>query len=183
MAWTNTTFHPLTTIMPTLLVAIGVANGIHIIHHFMLGTAERPDRPVADTVRETMKQMTPPVVMTSLTTAAGLASLAVSSLQQLQIFGLFSALGVLAGMVFSLTLLPAILCLLPAPLKAARRTARTQIEEGGSPSCAASLSSSGEPRASGASSSIVPCSGTFRKGIRSGWRIGSSRSTSVARCP
>ena len=45
-------------------------NGIHIIHHFMLGTAERPDRPVHDTVLATMKQMTPPVVMTSLTTAA-----------------------------------------------------------------------------------------------------------------
>jgi len=131
MAWTNTTFHPLTTIMPTLLVAIGVANGIHIIHHFMLGTAERPDRPVADTVRETMEQMTPPVVMTSLTTAAGLASLAVSSVQQVQVFGLFSAFGVLAGMVFSLTLLPALLCLLPAPLQAARRTAHTQTEEGG----------------------------------------------------
>jgi predicted RND superfamily exporter protein len=131
MAWTNATFHPMTTIMPTLLVAIGVANGIHIIHHFMLGTAEQPDRPVAECVRETMEQMTPPVVMTSLTTAAGLASLAVSSVQQVQIFGLFSAFGVLAGMVFSLTLLPAVLCLLPAPLRAARRTARTQIEEGG----------------------------------------------------
>jgi predicted RND superfamily exporter protein len=131
MAWTNATFHPLATIMPTLLVAIGVANGIHIIHHFMLGTAERPERPVPETVRETMEQMTPPVVMTSLTTAAGLASLAVSSVQQVQVFGLFSAFGVLAGMVFSLTLLPAVLCLLPAPLKAARRTARTQIEEGG----------------------------------------------------
>jgi predicted RND superfamily exporter protein len=131
MAWTNATFHPMTTIMPTLLVAIGVANGIHIIHHFMLGTAERPDRPVGDTVRETMEQMTPPVVMTSLTTAAGLASLTVSSVQQVQMFGLFSAFGVLAGMVFSLTLLPAVLCLLPAPLQAAHRTARTQIEEGG----------------------------------------------------
>jgi hydrophobe/amphiphile efflux-3 (HAE3) family protein len=131
MGWTNATFYPLTTIMPTLLVAIGVANGIHIIHHFMLGTAERPDRPVAECVRETMEQMTPPVVMTSLTTAAGLASLTVSSVQQVQIFGLFSAFGVLSGMVFSLTLLPAVLCLLPAPLQAARRTARTQIEEGG----------------------------------------------------
>ncbi len=131
MAWTNATFHPMTTIMPTLLVAIGVANGIHIIHHFMLGTAERPDRPVAECVRETMEQMMPPVSMTSLTTAAGLASLAVSSVRQVQIFGLFSAFGVLAGMLFSLTLLPAVLCLLPAPLRAARRTARTQIEEGG----------------------------------------------------
>ena len=78
-----------------------------------------------------MQQLTPPVVMTSLTTAGGIGSLAVSSMRPIQGFGLFTAAGVLAGMVFSLTLLPAILCLLPLPLRAARRTARTQTEKGG----------------------------------------------------
>ena len=131
MAWTNATFFAISTIMPVLLVAIGVANGIHIIHHFLLGAAERPERPAPELVFETMQQLTPPVVMTSLTTAGGIGSLAVSSMRPIQGFGLFTATGVLAGMVFSLTLLPAILCLLPLPLGAARRTARTQTEKGG----------------------------------------------------
>jgi hydrophobe/amphiphile efflux-3 (HAE3) family protein len=131
MAWTNATFFAINTIMPVLLVAIGVANGIHIIHHFLLGVAEHPERPVGEIVFETMQQMTPPVVMTSLTTAGGIGSLAVSSMRPIQNFGVFTAAGVLAGMVFSLTLLPAILCLLPRPLRAAQRTARTQTEEGG----------------------------------------------------
>ncbi len=131
MAWTNATFFPLSTMMPTLLVAIGVAAGIHILHHFMLGVAEQPERPAADTVFATMQQMTPPVVMTSLTTAAGLGSLAVSAMRPIQQFGIFTAFGVLAGMVFSLTLLPAVLCLLPLPRRAAERTARAQSEKGG----------------------------------------------------
>jgi predicted RND superfamily exporter protein len=131
MAWVDATFFAITTIMPTLLVAIGVANGIHVIHHFLLGVAEHPERSARDTVLETMEQMTPPVVMTSLTTAGGIGSLAVSSMRPVQGFGIFTAVGVLAGMVFSLTILPAILRLLPLPLRAAQRTARTQTEKGG----------------------------------------------------
>jgi predicted RND superfamily exporter protein len=131
MAWGHATFFVITTIMPVLLVAIGVANGIHIIHHFLLGLAEHPNRPVREIVFETMEQLTPPVVMTSLTTAGGIGSLAVSSMRPIQGFGFFTAAGVLAGMVFSLTILPAILCLLPPPLRAAQRTARTQTEKGG----------------------------------------------------
>jgi hydrophobe/amphiphile efflux-3 (HAE3) family protein len=131
MAWGNATFFAITTIMPVLLVAIGVASGIHIIHHFLLGVAENPESPVRETVFETMQQLTPPVVMTSLTTAGGIGSLAVSSMRPIQGFGTFTAIGVLSGMVFSLTILPAILCLLPPPLRAAKRTARTQTDEGG----------------------------------------------------
>jgi predicted RND superfamily exporter protein len=131
MAWLDATFFAITTIMPTLLVAIGVANGIHIIHHFLLGVAEHPERSARDTVLATMDQMTPPVVMTSLTTAGGIGSLAVSFMRPVQGFGVFTAVGVLAGMVFSLTILPAILRLLPLPLRAAQRTARTQTEKGG----------------------------------------------------
>ena len=130
MAWLHVTFFAISTIMPTLLVAIGVANGIHILHHFMLAVAAHPRRAATDTVFETMQQLTPPLVMTSLTTAAGIGSLAISPMRPIQLFGLFTAVGVLAGMVFSLTVLPAILCLLPLPLRAARATLAAQSETG-----------------------------------------------------
>jgi len=131
MAWVGATFFAINTIMPVLLVAIGVASGIHIIHDFLLGLAEHPERPVREIVFETMERLTPPVVMTSLTTAGGIGSLATSPIPPVQGFGLYTAVGVLAAMAFSLTILPAILCLLPPQLRAARRMARTQSEKGG----------------------------------------------------
>jgi predicted RND superfamily exporter protein len=131
MAWIDATFFAINTIMPVLLVAIGVASGIHIIHDYLLGLAENPERPAPEVVFRTMERLTPPVVMTSLTTAGGIGALAVSPIRPVQGFGLYTALGVLACMAFSLTVLPAMLCLLPAPRRAARRTARSQSQQGG----------------------------------------------------
>jgi len=131
MAWLGATFFAINTIMPVLLVAIGVASGIHIIHDFLLGLAEAPERPVREIVFDTMQRLTPPLVMSALTTAGGIGSLAVSQIRPLQGFGLFTSAGVLAGLLFSLTILPAILCLLPPPLRAAQRAARSQSEKGG----------------------------------------------------
>jgi len=131
MAWLDATFFAINTIMPVLLVAIGAASGIHIIHDYLLGVAEHPERSTQEIVFETMERLTPPVVMTSLTTAGGIGALAVSPIRPVQGFGQYTAVGVLAGMVFSLALLPAILCLLPRPLRAAERTARSQSEKGG----------------------------------------------------
>lgn len=130
MAWTGATFYVLSSLMPALLVAIGVADGVHVIHHFSLKLAQDPDRPLTDTVFTTMEEMSPPVVMTSVTTAAGFASLALAPLTSVKSFGLFTALGVLAAMVFSLTILPALLCLLPAPRGAARHALRTRSRSG-----------------------------------------------------
>ena len=115
MAWSGATFYALATLMPILLIAIGVADGVHVIHYFttQLGTDRQCS--VAETVRHTMNAMATPVIITSITTAAGFGSLSLSPLTSVQSFGLFTAFGVLAAMAFSLTILPALLCILPAP--------------------------------------------------------------------
>jgi len=128
MAWTDSPLYPLTAIIPTVLVAIGVADGIHIMHRFLLGVAAQPTQPASETVFETLQDMTKPVVMTSLTTAAGVSAIAISTMPALRSFGVFTAVGVLAAMVFSLTILPALLCLLPLPLRAAQRTTHFRTE-------------------------------------------------------
>ena len=55
------------------------------------------------------------VVMTSITTAAGIGALVVSSLESSREFAVFTAFGVIAAMICSLTLLPALLSVLPLP--------------------------------------------------------------------
>ncbi|MCK4980019.1 MAG: MMPL family transporter, partial [Candidatus Delongbacteria bacterium] len=54
-----------------------------------------------------LQHMWKPVVMTSVTTAVGFVSLLTSEVYPIKYFGLFTAFGVLAAMVFSLVLIPA----------------------------------------------------------------------------
>lgn len=97
----------MTTMLPVFLIAIGVADGVHIVSDFKDRLRASGDRLAA--VHETMSHMTMPVVMTSLTTAAGFISLSFTDIDVIQKFGIFVATGVMAAMVFSLTFIPAAL--------------------------------------------------------------------------
>lgn len=99
--------------IPIVLVAIGIADGIHIIHEYYHRL--RLGKGNADAVLETMREMNQPVVMTSLTTAAGFLALATSSIVPIREYGAAVAFGVLSAMVFSLLFIPACLTLLGKP--------------------------------------------------------------------
>ena len=60
----------------------------------------------------TMGEMWQPVVLTSLTTAAGFLSFLTTAIVPIRYFGVFTGVGILAAMLFSLTFLPAMLSLL-----------------------------------------------------------------------
>lgn len=97
--------------MPVILVAVGVADGIHLVTTFqerLPGVGGR-----REAVAATLGALTQPIVFTSLTDMAGFGSLGVSSLASIRDFGLFTSLGVLAALALSLTALPACLVLLP----------------------------------------------------------------------
>lgn len=100
-------------IMPIILLAIGIAYCIHVLNKYYeelsLGKSKR------ETVIETTMMMVSPVSMAGLTTIAGFLSLLNSFLIPQQQFGLFTALGVLIAMVLSLTLIPALLSVMPLP--------------------------------------------------------------------
>ncbi len=100
-------------ILPVLLLAIGVADGIHVLNRYHEEAAK--GLPKRETIINTMKEMTSPVVMTSLTTAAGFLSLLSSVFIPQKHFGVIAALGVLVAMVLSLVLIPAVLALLKVP--------------------------------------------------------------------
>ncbi len=103
------------TALPILLVAIGCADGIHIITEFYgrlsLGVPKR------QAIVDTMEEISSPVIMTSLTTMVGFGSLVTSSLSPIREFGAFAAFGIFAAMVFSLTFIPAMMMLLKTPEK------------------------------------------------------------------
>ena len=100
-------------IMPVILVAIGIAYCIHVLNKFYEELAQ--GRPKREAVIETTLAMLSPVSMAGLTTVAGFLSLISSFLIPQRQFGAFTALGVFAAMTLALTLIPALLALLPPP--------------------------------------------------------------------
>jgi predicted RND superfamily exporter protein len=95
--------------MPIILFAVGSAYGIHILSRFN-AHAQVTDCPTA--VRRTLIGTGPVVVTAGLTTAVGLLSFVVMDIEPLRIFGIFTAVGIVATLVLSLTFIPAVLVLL-----------------------------------------------------------------------
>lgn len=112
MAALGIPIYSVTTMMPVMLIAIGVADGIHLYNHLALFKDAHPDAALKDAVLDMLRQMWRPVVMTSVTTAVGFLSLLTSDVYPIKYFGLFTAFGVLLAMALSLTLVPAATVLL-----------------------------------------------------------------------
>ncbi len=103
------------TAIPVLMVAVGSAYGIHVVSHYYDELELHCDRLDHDEhvalVLGVVKSIGLPVMTASLTTIAGFASLASSSIIPLRNFGLFTALGVFVAMLVSLLFIPSVLIL------------------------------------------------------------------------
>ena len=85
-----------TLVMPTLVLVVCTANCVHVLVY----AANLPDGlPGRERVVRTLSTLATPCFLTTLTTAAGFASLATSSMPVIRDLGLFSAMGVMAGLV------------------------------------------------------------------------------------
>jgi len=107
MAAFNIPVYAVSTMIPVMLIAIGVADGIHLYSHLDLFLQSNPNATRKEAVRDMLQGMWKPVVMTSVTTAVGFVSLLTSEVFPIKYFGLFTAFGVLSAMLFSLLLVPA----------------------------------------------------------------------------
>jgi len=92
---------------------MGIADGIHVIHEYYHNLRQGKEN--LDAVHITMKQMNSPVIMTSLTTAAGFLALFTADIVPIREYGAAVAFGILAAMVFSLSFIPACLVILGKP--------------------------------------------------------------------
>jgi len=92
------------TTIPVILIAIGCADGVHIISEFL--GVYRKGYSVNDALSETMRLLTLPVILTSVTTALGFTSLLTAPGVSIRNMGVFLAFGVMVAMVFSLFFIP-----------------------------------------------------------------------------
>lgn len=107
MAAVNIPIYAVSTMIPVMLIAIGVADGIHLYSHLHIFLIENPQADKKTAAFNMLKEMWKPVVMTSITTAVGFISLLTSEVYPIKYFGVFTAFGVMTAMFFSLLLIPA----------------------------------------------------------------------------
>ncbi len=115
MATVNIPIYAVSTMIPVMLIAIGVAYGIHLYHHLSLYIAENPDADKDAAIIDMLMQMWRPVSMAAVTTAVGFISLLTSQVYPIKYFGLFTAFGVTMAMFLSLFFIPAFIHLTGLP--------------------------------------------------------------------
>ncbi len=119
MATVGIPIYAVSTMIPVMLIAIGVADGIHLYSHLHTFVDHHPRASKLEATKDMLKHLWKPVVMTSVTTAVGFVSLLTSEIYPVKYFGLFTAFGVMMAMLFSLIFLPAGIMIfgLPKPKK------------------------------------------------------------------
>ncbi|MCH3917351.1 MAG: MMPL family transporter [Spirochaetia bacterium] len=115
MSALNIPIYAVSTMLPVMLIAIGVADGIHLFSHLRHFKENHPEANDKTCILDMLQLMWKPVIMTSVTTAIGFLSLLTSEVYPVKYFGLFAAFGVLVAMCLSLSLIPAGITLFGLP--------------------------------------------------------------------
>lgn len=102
---TGNTIHIMSSMIPIFIMPIAVLDSIHILSEFFDRYQESRDR--ATTIRGVMKTLFTPMLYTSLTTAVGFLSLALTPIPPVQVFGIFIAIGVMVAWLLTVTFIPA----------------------------------------------------------------------------
>jgi predicted RND superfamily exporter protein len=113
MGWLDARYYLITTALPVVIMAMAVADCLHINLFYMRHRSEHPQVDACSALRHALARTWRPISLTSITTMAGLSGLAFgAAMQPIREFGLFAAVGVLAAWLLSLTALPSIMLLL-----------------------------------------------------------------------
>ncbi|HCO94280.1 MAG TPA: RND transporter [Phycisphaerales bacterium] len=97
--------HIMSSMIPIFLMPIAVVDSVHILSEFFdLYTKEKGRKA---TTLEVMGNLFSPMLYTSLTSAAGFASLALTPIPPVQVFGIFVATGIMIAWLCTITFVPA----------------------------------------------------------------------------
>lgn len=102
---TGNTVHIMSSMIPIFVMPIAVLDSVHILSEFFDRYNVNEDR--KEIIKEVMNELYRPMLFTSLTSAAGFASLALTPIPPVQVFGIFVAFGILLAWLLTITLIPA----------------------------------------------------------------------------
>ncbi|MEM9413505.1 MAG: MMPL family transporter, partial [Planctomycetota bacterium] len=104
--WSGGTMNLTMIMMPTLTFILGVSASVHMANYYRKAVSEGAGWEAADIA---LKAGAVPITLSSITTAIGLASLAASQVTPIRMFGIYSAIGIIASLPIILLLMPAVM--------------------------------------------------------------------------
>jgi predicted RND superfamily exporter protein len=115
MALCKVSISNFSAVLPSFLTAVGIADAVHILaifyRHHQNGHGKE------DAIAYSLGHSGLAVVLTSLTTAAGLLSFSMSDIGAIGNLGIFAAIGVMLALLYTVVMLPAFLAITPIKLK------------------------------------------------------------------
>ncbi len=105
------TVHIMSSMIPIFLMPIAVVDSIHIMSEFYDDYQKTHDR--KHTFANVMDNLMTPMFYTSVTSAIGFASLALTPIPPVRIFGLHVAFGIMSAWFITITFIPAFVMVLP----------------------------------------------------------------------
>jgi uncharacterized protein len=102
-------------VMPSLLMAVGIADAVHILAIFYRRYQQGDTK--IDSIAYALGHSGLAVMMTSLTTIAGLLSFSMSELSSIGHLGIFASVGVALAFIYTVIMLPALLAITPIKMK------------------------------------------------------------------
>jgi predicted RND superfamily exporter protein len=109
MSLTGISIKITTTVIPAFLLSVGVCDSVHVLAIFyrLLGRGQSK----RDAIAKALGHSGIPIVMTSLTTTAGVLSFLFADLRAIAEIGIFAAAGVVLALLYTVILLPPLLAL------------------------------------------------------------------------
>ncbi|MDD2196490.1 MAG: MMPL family transporter [Bacteroidales bacterium] len=104
--------YSVSTMIPVMLIAIGVAYGVYFYNHLSKFYINNPDGSRTDAVLYVIKVLKAPLAMAAFTTIIGFISLLSSQVYPIKYFGIFTAVGILTAFILALSFLPAMVIIL-----------------------------------------------------------------------
>ncbi len=115
----------LTAMAPNMMTAVGIADSVHLITIYYLLRPQFKDKETL--IMEVMKRNWLPVLLTSITTAVGFFSLMTSEIVPMRMLGYTGGIGTMFAYLLSMTVVPALLSLIP--LKEQKQPAVSSVDD------------------------------------------------------
>ncbi|HSV96665.1 MAG TPA: efflux RND transporter permease subunit [Spirochaetota bacterium] len=116
--------------LPPLMIAVGSSYSIHILNRFALDAGLIRDRGPVEGIRTSLNTIAITLLLASLTTMIGFATLVTNQVSAIREWGLYSAIGTFFAVLIASSLIPALCIFLP---KASRDLGRAGESSGKAP--------------------------------------------------